>query len=66
MEFSSRTPYGVPHAFQAITTATCVSFITLPRYEAKNPITYINLIHFGSEYSEIMEDKKCNENLANS
>lgn len=52
-----KTPIGVPHAVQAITDATCVSFITLPWDEAKNPIVYTDLIPFDSEYSQIMEER---------
>jgi dTDP-4-dehydrorhamnose 3,5-epimerase-like enzyme len=49
-----RTPAGVSHAVQAITSATCISFITLPWDQANQPIVYVDLIPFGVE--EIKHD----------
>jgi quercetin dioxygenase-like cupin family protein len=39
-----KTPPGIPHAVQAINSATCISFITLPWDDAENPIIYTDLI----------------------
>jgi mannose-6-phosphate isomerase-like protein (cupin superfamily) len=46
--FCFRTPPGVPHAVQAISSATCISFITTPWNETENPIVYEDLIPFDS------------------
>ena len=50
-----RTPSGVPHAVQAISNATCISFITLPWDEAEKPIVYVDLIPFDFDNSKIAE-----------
>jgi quercetin dioxygenase-like cupin family protein len=44
-----RTPPGVSHAIQAITSATCMSFITLPWDDAKAPIVYVDIIPFNND-----------------
>ncbi len=53
-----KTPPGVPHAVQAISSATCVSFITKPWDEAKQPIVYVDLIPFDSEEFKVFENVK--------
>ena len=53
--FCFRTPSGVPHAVQAISSATCISFITLPWDETENPIVYVDLIPFDFEKPRIAE-----------
>lgn len=50
--FCFRTPSGVPHAVQAISSATCLSLITLPWEKAENPIVYADLIPFTSGESK--------------
>jgi len=42
--FCFRTPKGVPHAVQAITSATCISFISVPWDQTSQPIVYVDLI----------------------
>jgi dTDP-4-dehydrorhamnose 3,5-epimerase-like enzyme len=56
--FCFRTPPGVPHAVQAISSATCVSFITKPWGEAKQPIVYVDLIPFDSAEIKVFENPK--------
>lgn len=51
--FCFRTPSGVPHAVQAISSATCLSLITLPWEKAENPIVYVDLIPFNFGESKI-------------
>jgi mannose-6-phosphate isomerase-like protein (cupin superfamily) len=53
--FCFRTPSGVPHAVQAISSATCISLITLPWDKAENPIVYVDLIPLDSKESKITE-----------
>lgn len=55
--FCFRTPSGVPHAVQAISSATCISLITLPWEEAETPIVYVDLIPFNSGESKVGEVK---------
>lgn len=62
--FCFRTPSGVPHAVQAISSATCISFITLPWDEAENPIVYVDLIPFDCEKPKIADVGKGKETAA--
>jgi dTDP-4-dehydrorhamnose 3,5-epimerase-like enzyme len=55
--FCFRTPPGVPHAVQAISSATCVSLITKPWDETKQPIIYVDLIPFNSEELNLLENR---------
>ena len=47
-----RTPKGVSHAVHAITNATCISLLTKPWDDCKEPIVHENLVPFNKGYKE--------------